>query len=139
MDARIFRIPLLSFFFRTVRAIPIAPSKEDPDTLVQAYEEIARALESGELIGIFPEGQLTADGEIGTFKGGVQRILQRNPVPVIPMALSGLWQSLFARNRHRLAKLFPRIALAVGQPVHGSEATPQQLRATVAQLRGDWR
>ena len=43
MDHRIFRVPLLSFFFRTVRAIPIAPAKEDPEALERAYHEIARA------------------------------------------------------------------------------------------------
>jgi 1-acyl-sn-glycerol-3-phosphate acyltransferase len=142
MDHRIFRVPLLSFFFRTAKAIPIAPAKEDPEVLERAYERIAEELQKGELIGIFPEGRLTSDGEMSEFRGGVMRVLQRTPVPVVPMALSGLWQSLFARNRARLKhvlKLFPRIRLAVGEPLAPQSVTPERLHAAVAELRGAWR
>jgi 1-acyl-sn-glycerol-3-phosphate acyltransferase len=142
MDHQIFRVPLLSFFFRTVRAIPIAPAKEDPEALARAYEEIARALEAGELVGLFPEGRLTSDGEMAEFRGGIVRILDTTPVPVVPLALSGLWQSLFARNRDKLrhaAKLFPRVRLAAGEPLAAAAATPEALRAAVLALRGDWR
>jgi len=142
MDHNIFRVPLLSFFFRTVRAIPIAPAKEDPQALERAYDEIARALEAGELVGLFPEGRLSPDGEMGEFRGGVARVLARTPVPVVPLALSGLWQSLFARNRDKLrhaAQLFPKVRLAAGEPLPAAAATPEALRAAVLALRGDWR
>jgi 1-acyl-sn-glycerol-3-phosphate acyltransferase len=142
MDYGIFRLPLLSFFFRTLRAIPIAGAKEDPQMLEKAYEAIAKELGEGELIGIFPEGNLSADGDIAEFRGGVAKILERTPVPVVPMALSGLWRSLFARNRHSLRyanRLFPRIRLAVGEPMEPAAATPERLRAAVLELRGAWR
>ncbi|HEX2828560.1 MAG TPA: MFS transporter [Burkholderiales bacterium] len=142
MDHNIFRVPLLSFFFRTARAIPIAPARENEETLRRAYEEIARALENGELVGIFPEGRLTRDGEIGEFRGGVSRILDRTPVPVIPMALSGLWQSLFARNREAIkrahTRLFPRVRLVVGGALQPEVVTPLGLREVVSDLRGNW-
>src|SRR5690606_34776038 len=114
--------------FRTARAIPIAPAKEDAKLLERAYERIAAELAAGELVGIFPEGRLTTDGEMGEFRGGIARILRQSPVPVVPMALSGLWQSLFARIR-----------LAVGEAVPPRAATPEGLRAAVLALRGDWR
>src|SRR6185436_4135570 len=98
MDHRIFAVPLLSFFFRTVRAIPIAPAREDARLLERAYDDITAALDAGELVGLFPEGRLTTDGEMGVFRPGISQALGRTPVPVVPMALSGLWQSLFARN-----------------------------------------
>lgn len=142
MDHRIFRVPLLSFFFRTVRAIPIAPAKENPVVLEKAYDEIAEALSAGELVGIFPEGRLTGDGEMSEFRGGISRILARSPVPVIPMGLSGLWQSLFARNRDKLrhlAQLFPRVGLAVGEAVPPERATPAGLHGLVLALRGEVR
>lgn len=143
MDHRIFATPLLSFFFRTARAIPVAPARENPEVLERAYDAIAQALEAGELVGIFPEGALTRDGEIARFRGGVNRILERTPVPVIPMALSGLWESLFARHPGKLARvpwrLFPRIRVAVGDAVPATAAAPDALRATVAILRGEWR
>jgi 1-acyl-sn-glycerol-3-phosphate acyltransferase len=139
MDHRIFRIPLLSFFFRTVRAIPIAPAKEDAALLEKAYERIAEELAAGELIGIFPEGRLTSDGEMGEFRGGIVRILERSPVPVVPMALSGLWQSLFARNRDKLrhlGRLFPKVRLTIGEPLAHDVVTPDALRARVLVMRG---
>jgi 1-acyl-sn-glycerol-3-phosphate acyltransferase len=142
MYYKIFAIPFLSFFFRTVRAIPIAGAKEDAQMLERGYEAVARELAAGELVGIFPEGSLTADGEMAQFRGGVTKILERTPVPVIPMALSGLWRSLFARNRHNLRylnRLFPRIRLSVGAPIAAGGATPEALHAAVLELRGPWK
>ena len=142
MDHRIFAVPFLSFFFRTVRAIPIAPSKEDAALLDRAYDAIAKELADGELVGIFPEGRLTSDGEMAEFRGGIMRIVQRTPVPVVPVALSGLWESLFARNRAKLrhtAKLFPRIRLAVGELFTPATVSPEGLRTAVRELRGDWK
>jgi 1-acyl-sn-glycerol-3-phosphate acyltransferase len=143
MDHRIFATPLLSFFFRTARAIPVAPARENPEVLERAYDAIAQALEAGELVGIFPEGRLTRDGEIAEFRGGVSRILERTPVPVIPMALSGLWESLFARHPGTLSRvpwrLFPKVRITVGDSLPPSAVAPDALRATVATLRGGWR
>lgn len=142
MDHHIFKVPLLSFFFRTARAIPIAPAREDPELLERAYERIAGELSAGELVGLFPEGRLTSDGEMNEFRGGVMRILAKAPVPVVPMALSGLWQSLFARNRDKLRhamRLFPKIRLAVGEPLAPQQVSPQGLHSSVLTLRGEWK
>jgi 1-acyl-sn-glycerol-3-phosphate acyltransferase len=138
MDHRIFRTPVLSFFFRTARAIPIAPAKEDAELLERAYARIAQELEDGQLVGLFPEGRLTPDGEMGEFRGGVMRVLKERPVPVVPMALSGLWRSVFARNR-KWNRYFPRVRLSVGAPVPHDAVTPEKLHAEVLALRGDWR
>ena len=132
----IFSVPGLRFIFRSMKAIPIAGAKEAPAVLEQAYDEIAAALADGQLVCIFPEGQLTPDGEIGPFRPGMVRILERTPVPVIPMALSGLWRSIFSRNRDKwkVATLFPAIALAVGPACHPQSATPEALQAAVGSL-----
>jgi 1-acyl-sn-glycerol-3-phosphate acyltransferase len=141
MDHRIFRVPFLSFFFRTVRAIPIAPAKEDAEGLRAAYDAIAAALKDGELVGLFPEGRLTADGEMSPFRPGIAQIVSRTPVPVVPMALSGLWESVFARNPQRLRHigqlLYRKISLAIGNPVAPSAVTPEYLHDVVLQLRGE--
>ena len=143
VDHRIFRIPVLSFFFRTVRAIPIAPAREDADALHSAMDEIAKALANGELVGLFPEGRLTSDGEMGPFRPGIVQILSRTPVPVVPMALSGLWHSLFSRQPGRLRRaghlLYRKILLTIGAPVAPATATPEYLHAAVLQLRGEGR
>jgi 1-acyl-sn-glycerol-3-phosphate acyltransferase len=132
----IFNVPVLRFIFRSMKAIPIAGSKEAPEVLEQAYEEIAAALADGQLVCIFPEGQLTPDGEIGPFRPGVKRILERSPVPVVPMALSGLWRSIFSRNRDKwkVATLFPAVSLTVGPGLSPAAASPEALHAIVRSL-----
>lgn len=142
MDHRIFRTPILSFVFREGRAIPIASAKEDPAMLERAFDEVAAALSAGEVIAIFPEGSITRTGELQPFRPGITRILERNPVPVVPMALSGLWGSAFSRRYQGIARWWPhrllgRVRLAVGPPIAPAEATPGRLQAEVAALRGD--
>jgi 1-acyl-sn-glycerol-3-phosphate acyltransferase len=144
MDHNIFRVPILSFVFRTGKAIPIAPFKQDPVMLEAAYAEVGRALDNGELVAIFPEGQITSTGELGPFKGGVKRIVEAHPVPVIPMALRGLWGSMFSRKDGPAffkapRRLFSLIELNVGAPMPAYAATPEAVRAQVAALRGDRR
>ena len=143
MDHRIFKVPLLSFFFRTAGTVPIAPAKEDPEMLERAYDKIAAYLEEGEIVCIFPEGRITDNGEMYPFKKGIQRIVERTPVPVIPMALQGLWGSFFSRwggTAMRYPRgFFSRIALSVGSPVAPQAATPEALQVSVAALRGDWK
>jgi hypothetical protein len=145
MDHRIFKVPMLSFVFRTAGAIPIAPAKENPELLAQAYEEVAHALEAGDLVGIFPEGRITDTGELYPFRNGIQKILARTPVPVVPIALQGLWGSFFSRKdgsamtRPFRRGLLSRIGLVVGDMVPAEMGTPEYLQTLVAGLRGDWR
>ena len=145
MDHQIFRMPVLSFIFRTGRMIPIAPRKENPLLLERAYEEIDAALRAGDLVGIFPEGRITDTGDLYPFKPGVTRILARTLVPVVPLALRGLWGSFFSRidgrAMSRPARLRPwrKVALVGGDVVAPAQATPEFLQQTVHALRGDWR
>src|SRR5437773_625645 len=90
MGHNIFRIPILNFVFRTGRAIPIASQKENPALKEAAFEEVERALGAGDLVCIFPEGKITRTGDLNPFRAGVERMIARNPVPVVPMALRGL-------------------------------------------------
>ncbi len=145
MDHRIFKLPVVSFVFRTGKAIPIAPAKEDPAMMERAFAEVAKALREGDLVAIFPEGRITDNGEMVPFRPGLKRILEQTPVPVVPMALRGLWGSFFSRmggaamSRPWRARPFARIGLAVGEAVPAALATPQALQDRVLGLRGDWR
>ncbi|MBI5792415.1 MAG: MFS transporter [Rhodocyclales bacterium] len=144
MDHHIFRWPVLNFVFRTSKAIPIASAKEDPAMMEKAFDEVARALDAGDLVGIFPEGKITADGSINPFRPGITRILARNPVPVVPMALRGLWGSFFSRKdgpamtRPFRRGVLSRIELVMGAAVPAAAALPERLQADVTALRGDW-
>jgi len=142
MYYKIFRIPVLNFIFRTARTIPIAGAKEDPQLLHEAFEEIDRALKNGELIGIFPEGGLTLDGEIHEFRNGIERIVARTPAPVVPMALRGLWHSMWSRRDSRMGRArLPRrfrahIDLIADAPIPPGQLTAAGLEAKVKELRG---
>lgn len=139
MDHRIFRNPALNWFFRTVGAIPIAPQHEDPVVLERAFQRIAHALEDGELLCIFPEGKITHTGRMNEFRRGIERILATTPVPVIPMALHGLWGSFFSRKdgpamRKRPRRFRARIELTCGAPVPAHQASAARLQGLVGDL-----
>lgn len=142
MDSQIFKIPVFSFIFRTAGAVPIASRKKDPETYEQAFKKIAEYLKDGEVVCIFPEGMLTRTGEMNEFRGGVSRILEETPVPVIPMALSGLWGSMFSFLGGRAITKFPRrfranITLNIGNLIQPEKADLDHLSDVVADLRGD--
>lgn len=142
MESSIFRIPVLSTIFRGMKAIPVAPAKQEPAVYERAFEIVAEELRAGNLVCIFPEGRLTSDGEIAEFRAGMMRILKETPVPVIPMALSGLWDSMLSRKYKAVLKRWPRrfwpkITLRVGEPVAPEDADLEGLRARVVALRGE--
>ena len=141
MEASIFRIPVLSAIFRGMKAIPVAPAKEDPEVYERAFQIVAKELHDGQLVCIFPEGRLTSDGEIGEFRAGMMRILKETPVPVVPLALTGLWDSMFSRKygqvwRRWPRRFWPKIGLRVGAPILPERASLQTLREAVVTLRG---
>jgi 1-acyl-sn-glycerol-3-phosphate acyltransferase len=141
MDHRIFATPLLGTLFRLGKAIPIAPQREDAAAYERAFAEARAVLEDGELLCIFPEGGITRDGSLGEFKGGVMKILQTHPVPVVPMALTNLWGSYFSRIEKGTAMvkpfrrgLFSPVGLVAGPAVPPELVTPAGLREKVAAL-----
>ena len=144
MDHNIFRIPVLGFIFRTAHAIPIAPAREDRGALKVAFDLIDQELAAGEIVCIFPEGKLTRDGEMNEFKSGVEKILERRPVPVIPLALRGLWGSFFSRRGGKPAmtqlptRFWSKIEVIVTAPVPGDDASATSLQRIVAGLRAEW-
>jgi len=143
MDHQIFNIPLLNKVFRDIKVIPIASAKHDPAILEAAFKSIAEELAAGELVCIFPEGALTKTGDLQTFRDGAVRIVSSTPVPVIPMALHGMWSSVFSRQYKSMwemlvhLRLFKKVGLAVGEVVAPGEVSVERLLSDVSQLRGD--
>lgn len=150
MDHRIFKVPVLGWLFRLAKAIPIAPQKEDPAAYEAAFREAVQVLREGDLLGIFPEGGITRDGQLQPFKGGVMKILEQaradgTPVQVIPMALTNLWGSYFSRielsggQPTAMIKpfrrgMFSRVGLNVGEAADTATLSPEGLRERVAGL-----
>ncbi|WP_404366184.1 MFS transporter [Marinobacter sp.] len=142
MDYRIFSTPVLGGFFRLAKTIPIAPKSKASDIHDQAFDLIEQELRDGQVVCIFPEGRLTGDGEIASFRSGVEIILERYPVAVVPMALRGLWGSFFSHcggpaMKHWPRRFWSRIELRVGEPLPPEQASAESLEARVRELRGN--
>lgn len=140
----IFKIPVLKFIFKTGKAIPIASCRENEEVYFKAFDEISKALDDGELVCIFPEGKLTRDGEIDEFKPGIEKIIQRNPVSVIPIALRGMWGSFFSHRGgsafFRLPQRFwSKVEIHTGEPVAPENVVADDLRRKVLELRKDFK
>ena len=141
MDHKIFSIPVIGALFKLAGAIPIAPQKDDPATYAAAFAHAEKVLTEGDLLGIFPEGGITRDGQVAEFKGGIMKVLERHPAPVIPMALQNLWGSFFSRVEEGKAMIRPfrrglmsRVGLNVGQAITASQVSPAGLQSEVSRL-----
>jgi 1-acyl-sn-glycerol-3-phosphate acyltransferase len=139
MDHRIAKTPLVSMLFRHGKTIPIAPEHEDKETMERAFQKIAEELRNGEVVCIYPEGKITKTGEMNPFKTGIERILRETPVPVVPMAVHGLWGSIFSRKGGPALRKLPRrfrarLTLTIGEPVPPEQASAKLLEARVRTL-----
>ena len=139
MYYKIYNLPVLNFVFRTAKAISIAGRYEDESLLNKAFDDIDQALADGDLVCIFPEGKLTSNGEMRTFRDGIEKITGRRSVPVMPMVLKGLWGSAFSRHPsnifYRLLKGFKScVGLMVGDMVDSKQVSAKKLQLDVQAL-----
>ncbi len=139
---KIFQMPLLKFIFKTAKAIPIASAREDKELMDEAFEKVDAELAAGNVVCIFPEGGITRDGEIQRFRPGIEKIIARRPVPVVPASLGRLWGSWFSRGkrggiRKIPGRLFARVPVSFGEAVPPSEVTAERLELLVRTLRGN--
>ena len=144
MDHSIFQTPFLGWAFRQMKAIPIASAKEDPAMMERAFERVRQTLAEGDVVGIFPEGKLTRDGEMNPFRPGIEHIVAETGAPVVPLALRGLWGGFFSRSVdgqafRRIRGFFNRIELVGGALVPAAEVSAPGLESAVKAMRGDWR
>ena len=144
MYYRIFQIPLLRFFFEHLQAIPIAGAMEDEQLMNEAFERVDEDLAAGNIVCIFPEGGITRDGEIQRFRPGIEKIIARRAVPVVPVSLGRLWGSWFSRRkgggvRKIPGRFFARVPITVGEAVPARDVTAARLELLVRTLRGDQR
>lgn len=141
MYYKIYQIPVLNFVFRTARAIPIAGRNEDREMFDQAFREMEKAIEDGDVLCIFPEGQITTTGEFNPFRPGIMRLIESRPAPVMPVALQNLWGSMFSRKGGPAffklpRKLFANIGFVLGDPIPPEQVTLELLEEKVLELRG---
>jgi 1-acyl-sn-glycerol-3-phosphate acyltransferase len=142
MDYHIFKTPILGGIFRLAKTIPIGSRNKVPEIYDTAFERIDEVLRAGHVVCIFPEGGLTSDGEVAQFRSGVDTILERCPVPVVPMALRGLWGSFFSRCggpalQHFPGRFWSRIELLAETPIAPEQANAAMLEEKVKQMLTD--
>jgi len=142
MAKEMFELPVARWICTHGKVIPIAGRREDPELLEEAFRRIDASLRAGDLVCIFPEGKITRDGAMNAFRPGVERALASTPVPVVPMALRGLWGSAFSRVDGRALRrpfrrgLRNKVALHIGQPVPPNEVSMSYLQDLVEALHG---
>ena len=138
IDEDIYNTPGVHYLMKMDRAIPIAPNRKSVE---RAFDEISAGLKNGELICIFPEGFLTFTGSLGRFRPGIEWILKRDPVPVVAIALSGLWGSVFSRKYLRSPfRWWPRVwgrkVVAIcGPAIPPDQVNVNQLQDVVLKLK----
>lgn len=135
----LYDIKFLTPIFELLRTVPIDLSK--PRDAVGTLVFCRNQVESGELAGIFPEGQITRTGHLMPFKRGYERIAESKSgqqYPIIPAWIEGLWGHPLSMKGGKLAGSWdrwfrPRVTVIVGEPVIGPIA-PEALRAKVMEL-----
>ncbi|WP_115717920.1 MFS transporter [Gallaecimonas mangrovi] len=139
MDKSIYQIPVLNWLFKVAKTIPICSQKQDEKIYHAAFEQIDNELANDEVVCIFPEGKLTRNGQINTFRPGVEKILENRKVPVVPMALKGLWGSFFSHEgkgpfKPGKGRFWSKVEVHVGSPIPGEEASAALLEQKVKAL-----
>jgi len=129
--------PLVKPFAKIMGVIPIA-ADQGPREMIHSLRLATDALKNGELVCIFPEGQMTRIGQMLPFRRGMERIIKGVDVPIIPVNLDGVWGSIFSFAGGRFLWKFPRqipypVRVTFGKPL-SSEATAQDVRRAVQDL-----
>ncbi len=132
--AEYFKRPLLGRFLRTMGAIPIA-GRGGPKMILEAFREAGKALDNGELVCIFPEGQITRTGMTLPFQRGLERIIKGRDAPIIPVHIDRATSSVFSPMRKRwLPERIPLpVTVSFGAPLPATTSIGE-IRQAIAEL-----
>ena len=139
MEYDIYKNKALNWFFTGAKTIPICSPRQNRRVYEESFELISKALEEGNIVLIFPEGRLTKNGEINRFRPGIETILARNPVPVVPMVLRGLWGSFFShKDKPAFTKhpkrFWSKVSLEADKPWQPEEVTAAKLEQKIRDM-----
>jgi len=129
--------PLVKPFAKIMGVIPIA-ADQGPREMIHSLRLATEALKNGEIVCIFPEGQMTRIGQMLPFRRGMERIIKGVDVPIIPVNLDGVWGSIFSFAGGRFLWKFPRkipypVRVTFGKPLPPT-ASSQEVRRAVQDL-----
>ena len=128
-------IPVAKYFFKGVKVIPIAGRKEIPEMIDKAFDKVSEELRDGAIVCVFPEGEITQDGKLTYYRPGIERILKKDQVPVIPIVLKGFWGTFFSRKDGKagskpsllIKDIFSKIEVDIGAPIAAKDVTAKGL------------
>src|SRR6266851_1662155 len=125
--------PLVKPLAKMLRVIPIA-SDQGPREMIHSLREATQALQNGELVCIFPEGQMTRIGQMLPFRRGMERVIKGVDVPIIPVHLDGVWGSVFSFSGGKFLWKFPRhlpypVRVTFGEPLPATASSTQARQA----------
>lgn len=137
VDRNYYEHPLFNWLARIMGAIPIS-SKGSPKEILKSLRDAGRFLDEGELVCIFPEGQITRTGGMLSFRQGFERILKGRETPVIPVHLDRVWGSIFSFISNRFITKWPEripypVTISYGSPMP-STTTATEARQVVQEL-----
>src|SRR6185503_11484450 len=106
----------------TAMKVILILSAGDTRMILRALRSAGRALDAGELVRTFPEGQITRTGTLLPFRRGFERIVKGRQVPVIPARLDRVWGSIFSFERGRFLTKWPEripypLTVSFGKPL----------------------
>lgn len=125
------QLPPLRWLARIMRVIPIA-AEDGPRAVISALKEASGALEAGELVCIFAEGQISRTGQMLPFRAGTERILRNASAPVIPVHLDQVWGSIFSFAGQ---KFFWKPPIRLPYPVTVSFGKPLPPTSSIEEIR----
>jgi len=123
IDYNYYYAPTGPFWFSQAGLVPIATRKESEEVLNKAFERIYEDLDNNSVMGLFPEGWITRNGEMRKFQPGITKILRKKPVPVVMVAIDGLWGSIFSFKGGKVLFKWPnpfrrKVVLSFSDPVN---------------------
>ena len=131
MFAGIYELPWVKPFARILGAIPIS-SAQRPRDLLKALQTASEAIRAGDVVCIFAEGQITRIGQLLPFRRGMEQIMKDVDAPIVPVALDGVWGSIFSFEKRRFVWKLPR---RIPYPITVSFGAPMPPRATASEVR----
>ena len=123
-------LPFIGWYLNRSGQIPV--DADNPRAALSSLSGGVKALRAGMPLFVFPEGSRTPDGELQTFLAGAAYLAIRAQVPVVPIALSGVYDLLPIRTSH----FFPcEVRLMAGEPIETTGMTPRQVEDLTERLR----
>ena len=134
IDDTIYRNRVLHPIFRLARCIPISARRAK-----DGVREAAERIQAGEIVCLFPEGELTRSGTLLRLKRGYELIARHADAPVVPVWLDQLWGSIFSYQGGRFFTKWPqripyRVIVAFGEPLAARDATIATVREELLKL-----